>query len=451
MRGRLLAERVGPWTGAGCLAVEGTWGAHAEEVLLTKFVIQGGTPLQGSVRISGSKNAAVAAIPAALLATGPSRLENLPYIKDVENFIGILSDLGAEIRVQGSGSAYIHPNGFATHRAPYEQVKRLRASYYLLGVLLARFGRAEVALPGGCDIGPRPIDQHLKGFKALGAEVSLEHGVVKAEARRLRGAPVYLDVVSVGATINIMLAATLAEGVTTIENAAREPHIVDLANYLNAMGARVQGAGTDVIRIRGVREMHGVAHAVIPDDIEASTYLMAGVATRGNVTVENVIPKHLESVMAKLRETGAEVTENGDWVRVVSEGRPRAANIKTLPYPGFPTDAQQPFVAVMATAEGVSVIHETLYDNRFGYMNELLRMGAKVKVDGRTAVVEGVERLLGAPVQANDLRAGAALVIAGLSAEGRSDVYGVEHVERGYQDMLGKLRAMGAAITRSPA
>ncbi|HAI21556.1 MAG TPA: UDP-N-acetylglucosamine 1-carboxyvinyltransferase [Clostridiales bacterium UBA8153] len=417
---------------------------------MTKLIIQGGTPLQGTVRISGSKNAAVAAIPAALLASGASSLENLPQIKDVENFVGILTDLGAEIRVQESGSVSIHPNGFATHRAPYEQVKRLRASYYLLGVLLARFGRAEVALPGGCDIGPRPIDQHLKGFKALGAEVSLEHGVVKAAARRLRGAPVYLDVVSVGATINIMLAATLAEGLTTIENAAREPHIVDLANYLNAMGARVQGAGTDVIRIRGVRELHGTSHAIIPDDIEASTYLMAGVATRGDVTVDNVIPKHLEAVMAKLREIGAEVMENGDWVRVACRGRPRAANIKTLPYPGFPTDAQQPFAAVMATADGVSVIHETLYDNRFGYMNELMRMGAKVKVAGRTAVVEGVERLLGAPVQANDLRAGAALVIAGLSAEGRSDVYGVEHVERGYRDLLGKLRGLGAAIDRSP-
>jgi len=416
---------------------------------LTKFIIQGGTPLRGTVRVSGSKNAAVAAIPAALLATGPSSLENLPQIKDVENFIAILTDLGAEIQVQDGGVTCIHPNGFSTHQAPYEQVKRLRASYYLLGVLLAKFGRAEVALPGGCDIGIRPIDQHLKGFRALGAEVTLEHGVVKAEAPQLRGAPVYLDVVSVGATINIMLAATMAQGVTTIENAAREPHIVDLANYLNAMGARVQGAGTDVIRIRGVRELHGTTHAVIPDDIEASTYLMAGVATRGDVTVENIIPKHLESVMAKLREIGADVIENGDWVRVVTTKRPRAANIKTLPYPGFPTDAQQPFAAVMVNADGVSIIHETLYDNRFGYMNELMRLGARVKVDGRTALIEGVDRLLGAPVQANDLRAGAALVIAGLAAEGRSDVYGVEHVERGYQDMMGKLTAMGARITRS--
>lgn len=421
---------------------------HAEEKRLNKFVIQGGTPLRGTVRVSGSKNAAVAAIPAALLASGPSNLENLPDIKDVQNFIRILGDLGAEIQVNGSRGVTIHPNGFETYRAPYEQVKRLRASYYLLGVLLARFGRAEVALPGGCDIGPRPIDQHLKGFRALGAEVTLEHGVVKAEARRLRGAPVYLDVVSVGATINIMLAATLAEGMTTIENAAKEPHIVDLANYLNAMGARVQGAGTDVIRVRGVCELQGTAHAVIPDDIEAATYLMAAVATRGDVVVENVIPKHLESVMAKIREVGAEVVENGDWVRVIGTGRPRSANIKTLPYPGFPTDAQQPFAAVMTTADGVSVIHETLYDNRFGYMNELLRMGAKVKVDGRTAVVEGVERLLGAPVRANDLRAGASLVIAGLAAEGKSDIYGIEHVERGYQDILGKLTAMGARISR---
>ncbi len=413
---------------------------------MEKLVVEGGVPLRGVVRVSGSKNAAVAVLPAALLATGTSSLENLPQITDVQNFIRILADLGVEISPGPNGSVRVDPNGFTAARAPYQLVKRLRASYYLLGVLLAKFGRAEVALPGGCDIGPRPIDQHLKGFRALGADVVMEHGVIKARARRLRGAPVYLDVVSVGATINIMLAATLADGLTVIENAAKEPHIVDLANYLNAMGARVQGAGTDVIRIRGVRELRGTTHPLIPDDIEAATYLLAAVATRGDVAVENVIPKHLESVMAKLRETGAEVIENGDWVRVVAAARPRAANVKTLPYPGFPTDAQQQFVAVMSTADGVSVVHETLYDNRFGYANELLRMGAKIKVDGRTAVVEGVEHLLGAPVRANDLRAGAALTIAALSAEGRSDIYGVHHIMRGYEDMLGKLRAMGAQV-----
>ena len=410
-----------------------------------KLVVQGGIPLKGVVTIAGSKNASVAAVPAALLASGPSRLDNVAAIGDVANFVKILAELGAEIDLSGpKRQITINPNGFSATVAPYELVKQLRASCYLLGVLLAKFGRAEVALPGGCDIGPRPIDQHLKGFKALGADVSLEHGVVKLTARKLTGAPIYLDVVSVGATVNIMMAATLAEGVTTIENAAKEPHVVDLANYLNAMGARVQGAGTDVIRIRGVKELRGSAHSIIPDDIEAATYLLAGVASRGEVTVENVIPKHLESVMAKLREAGAEVEENGDWVTARGSNGLKAVNIKTLPYPGFPTDVQQTFVSALATACGVSMVQETLYDNRFGYANELLRMGARIKVDGRTAIVEGVPRLSGAPVQGHDLRAGAALIIAALAAEGPSDVYGMVHVHRGYEDIAGKLRSLGA-------
>ncbi len=390
----------------------------------------------------------MAGLPAALLASDASTLENVPAIQDVVIFANILQELGAEIEFTQGSKVVINPNGFKTWQAPYGLVRRLRASYYLLGVLLAKFGRAEVALPGGCDIGLRPIDQHLKGFKAMGADVVLEHGVVKAYAPSLTGASIYLDVVSVGATVNIMLAATLAEGITTIENAAKEPHIVDLANYLNAMGARVQGAGTDIIRIKGVKELRGTLHSIIPDDIEAGTYLLAGVATGGDVTVENVIPKHLESLCAKISEMGVIVEDLGDAMRVIADGRPKAVNAKTLPYPGFPTDLQQPLVAVMAKADGVSVIQETMYDNRFGYANELIRMGASVKVDGRTAIVEGVETLYSAPVTANDLRGGAALIIASLGAQGETEIFGIQHIDRGYEGMERKLSALGAKVTR---
>ncbi len=413
-----------------------------------RLVIEGKRPLQGTVQISGSKNSAVALIPAALLATGPSILENVPNIRDVKVFCEILRELGADIQhYPEEKRLVIRPNGFSSYRAPYEQVKRLRASYYLLGALLARFGRAEVALPGGCDIGIRPIDQHLKGFRSLGAEASLEHGIVKLSAKKMTGTQVYLDLVSVGATVNIMLAAVLAEGTTVIENAAKEPHIVDLANYLNAMGAKVQGAGTDVIRVRGVTSLQGCTHTIIPDDIEAGTYMLACVSAGGDLTVENVIPKHLDSICAKIVEMGAQVCDKGDSVRVISEHRPKAVTAKTLPYPGFPTDLQQPLVAVAARADGVSVIQETIYDNRFGYVNELIRMGASIKVDGRTAIVEGMPTLYGAPVHANDLRAGAALVIAGLGAEGETSVYRMEHVERGYDSMLDKLQAVGASVS----
>jgi len=412
------------------------------------FVVQGERRLQGKVLVSGSKNSAVASLPAALLASDASTLENVPAIKDVAIFADILQSLGAQIQFGEGSRVIINPNGFKAWKAPYELVRRLRASYYLLGVLLAKFGRAEVAMPGGCDIGLRPIDQHIKGFRALGAEVVLEHGIVKVNAPSLTGASIYLDVVSVGATVNIMLAATLAQGTTVIENAAKEPHIVDLANYLNAMGARVQGAGTDVIRIKGVRELRGTIHSIIPDEIEAGTILLAGVATRGDVTVENVIPKHLESVSAKLWEMGATVEDLGDSVRVISDERPRAVNAKTLPYPGFPTDLQQPLVAVMAKAEGVSMIQETMYDNRFGYANELIRMGASVKVDGRTAIVEGVDTLYGAPVTANDLRGGAALLIASLSAQGDTEIHGIKHIDRGYEGLERKLTALGAKVQR---
>ncbi|MEW6546817.1 MAG: UDP-N-acetylglucosamine 1-carboxyvinyltransferase [Bacillota bacterium] len=418
---------------------------------MSKLRVVGGRPLHGTIRASGSKNATVAAIPAALLARGPSRLENVPAIGDVHVFINILRELGADISWRGPGMLEINPNGFQCWKAPYDLVKRLRASYYLLGVLLARFGQAEVALPGGCDIGVRPIDLHIKGFRALGAEVSLEYGVVKARAERLRGATIYLDDASVGATINIMLAACVAEGTTVIENAAREPHVADVANYLNAMGARIHGAGTEFIRIQGVPYLVGGEHAIIPDEIEVGTYMMAAVATGGEVCIENAIAKHLEAVAAKLRETGAEVETNGDWIRVRGPRRPRAANVRTLRYPGFPTDLQQPYVSVAALAEGVSVIHETIYENRFTFVSELLRMGARIKVEGRTAIVEGVERLLGAPVRArNDLRGGAALVVAALAAEGESEIDDLQYIERGYERLDEKLRALGAQVTRVP-
>jgi UDP-N-acetylglucosamine 1-carboxyvinyltransferase len=416
---------------------------------MSKLVIRGRCRLHGEVTIGGSKNSSVAIIPAALLGEGTSTLENVPRISDVAVFAQILKDLGAVVAMNGSCMT-VAPNGFVSHIAPYDLVRKLRASYYLMGVLLAKFGQAEVGLPGGCDIGPRPVDQHLKGFRALGAEVAVEGGVVRLKAKKLVGSPVYLDFPSVGATINIMLAASRAEGTTIIENAAKEPHVVDLANFLNAMGARVQGAGTDVVRIRGVKQLTGAVHSVIPDDIEADTYMMAAAATGGDVTVKSVIPKHLEPVSAKLREAGAVVEENGDYVRVLGPARPKALNVKTLPYPGFPTDAQQPLVAVLSRAEGVSVVQESIYDNRLGYVSELIKMGANIKVEGKTAIVEGVPRLVGAPVKANDLRAGASLMIAGLSAEGVTEVYGLEIISRGYEMVDDKLRGLGAQVEIRP-
>lgn len=400
--------------------------------------------------MGGSKNAIVAAIPAALLGSSPSTLENVPLIRDVVVFLDIVGALGAGVHFDAvSRTVKIDPKGFSARAAPYELVKRLRASYYLLGVLVAKFGRAEVALPGGCEIGIRPVDQHLKAIRALGAEVTMEHGVIRASAPRgLAGTAVYLDVVSVGATINLMLAATGARGTTVIGNAAKEPHIVDLANYLNAMGAKIQGAGTDVIRIKGMRDLSGASHAVIPDDIEAGTYLLAGVATRGCITVRDVITKHLEPLKAKLLEMGVRVVDQGDAMTVEARNRPKAVSVRTLPYPGFPTDLQQPLAAVLARADGVGVIQENIYDNRFGYANELIRMGARIKVDGRTAIVEGVEKLYGAPVRATDLRGGAALVVAGLGAEGRTSVYGVYHIDRGYELIENKLLTLGASVKR---
>lgn len=421
---------------------------------MAKLGIMGGEPLRGTVRAGGRKNSAVAVLPASLLCRGPSVIENLPRIDDVTVYSGLLAGLGA--RLEDSSSAddglavAVDPSGLRSVTADYDLAKRLRASYYLLGVLLARFGEAEVPFPGGCDIGQRPIDQHIKGLTALGAEIRIEHGIIQARARRLVGAPIYLDVTSVGATIQIMLAASLAEGTTVIENAAKEPHVVDVANFLNAAGGRVHGAGTDTIKIHGVPELRGVTHAIIPDEIEAATYMIAAAATRGDVTVANVIPKHLDPVTAKLHEAGITVEENGDYVRVRATGRPRAVSVKTLPYPGFPTDAQQPMTVLLAVADGTSIVTESIWEGRFKHVDELKRMGTRIRVEGRTAIIEGVERLSGAPVRATDLRAGAALLIAGLVAEGRTEISGIEHIDRGYERAVEKLRALGAACVREP-
>jgi UDP-N-acetylglucosamine 1-carboxyvinyltransferase len=417
--------------------------------LAQQLMVTGGARLKGAVRIGGSKNASVAVLPAALLSETPSTFEDLASISDIMVFTEILGELGAKVQRLSKDTVRVDSSTLTTCSAPYELVRRLRASYYLMGVLLARFGHAEVALPGGCDIGLRPIDQHVKGFKAMGAEVTLDHGVVRLSASKLMGAQIYLDVVSVGATINIMMAASLAEGTTVIENAAKEPHIVDLANYINGMGGKVQGAGTDVIKVRGVKSLTGTVHQVIPDDIEAGTYMMAALACNGDVRLENVIPKHLDSISAKAREAGAEIIENGDWIQVIAPERPLSVNVKTMPYPGFPTDLQQPLVAVISRAQGVSVVNETIFDNRFGYANELIRMGARIKVDGRVAVVEGVPKLSGVPVKANDLRAGAALIIAALAADGESVVSGMEHVDRGYEGIDSKLLSLGAKVARA--
>ncbi|HEY3314707.1 MAG TPA: UDP-N-acetylglucosamine 1-carboxyvinyltransferase [Bacillota bacterium] len=417
---------------------------------MAKVVITGGRRLHGRVRVGGRKNSVVAVIPATLLAEGASHIENLPAIGDVSVYADILKSMGLSVR-QDRDSMSIDPTGLvAGITPPRELAQRLRASYYLLGVLLARFGEAEVALPGGCDIGLRPIDQHIKGFRALGAEATIEHGVVRVSAPHgLTGAQVYLDVVSVGATINIMLAATLADGTTTIENAAKEPHIVDLADYLNSCGAKIQGAGTDVIRIRGVKSLSGCVHAVIPDEIEAATFMIAAAATRGDVLIDNVIPKHLDPITAKLVEAGAEVTQNGDSIRVtMSRPRPRAVNVKTLPYPGFPTDAQQPMSVLLSVAEGTSFVTESIWEGRFKHVDELKRMGTNIRVEGRMAIIEGVPKLMGAPVRATDLRAGAALIIAGLMAEGQTEISGIEHVDRGYERLSDKFRALGAKIAR---
>ena len=417
---------------------------------MVKYMIHGGTPLHGSVTISGAKNAAVGILPATLLISGVCRIENVPDISDVRLLLEILSEMGANIRRLSYGTVEIDCTHVRDTVAPIELVRRIRASYYLLGAQLGRFGHAKVALPGGCNFGARPIDQHIKGFEAIGAEVTLRSGYICATAPEggLIGSRVNLDVVSVGATMNIMIGAVLASGTTVIESAAKEPHIVDLANFLNSMGAKISGAGTDIIKIRGVKALHGGTYTIIPDQIEAGTYMAAAAAAGGDVLVQNVIPKHMECISAKLREMGAKVTEYDDAIRVVRTGTLRRANVKTMPYPGFPTDMQSQIAVCMAIAKGTSIVTEGIYDTRFRYCAELNRMGASIQVDTKVAVIDGVERLHGCSVKACDLRAGAAMVIAGLAASDVTVVEDAHFIERGYECMIEKLRGLGADIKR---
>jgi len=419
---------------------------------LTKYIINGGNRLNGEVSISGAKNAAVAIIPAALLVDGPCRIENVPKIIDVTLQLEILRELGAHIRLLKSTTVEVNGDYIAEAKVPYELMRRIRASYYLLGALLGRYHHAEVAMPGGCNFGGiRPIDQHIKGFRALGATVEIrEGGYIHADAPNgLTGAHIYFDVVSVGATINIMLAAVLAKGQTILENCAKEPHIVDLANFLNSMGADVKGAGTDVIKIRGVRRLRGGMYSIIPDQIEAGTFMAAVAACGGQVLVKNIIPKHLECITAKLKEMGVEVTEYDDCVLVTRSGNLRKTNLKTLPYPGFPTDMQPPLTTALCLADGTSIITEGVWDNRYRYTEELTRMGASIHVDGKIAVIEGVRELTAAPVRAFDLRAGAAMVIAGLAAKGVTQVEQVTNIERGYENLVEKFVSLGADMYRA--
>ena len=415
---------------------------------MEKLVINGGNRLHGEVKISGAKNAAVAIIPAVILSDGVCRIENIPNIMDVILMAKILQEMGASVKVVDKSVIEIDPRGIRIPVATYELVRHMRASSYLMGALLGNFLRAEVALPGGCDFGVRPVDQHLKGFGILGAKHSVEGGMIKIKADKLVGGHIYLDVVSVGATVNIMLAAVKAEGRTTIENAAKEPHIVDLANFLNSMGADVRGAGTDVIKINGVKSLRGTTYSIIPDQIEAGTYMTAVASAGGDVTLKNVIPKHLESITAKMREMGVVIEEYDDSIRVVREDRLKRCNVKTMPHPGFPTDMQPQIAAILTIADGTSIVNEAVWDNRFRYVEELRRMGAAISVDGKLAVIEGVDQLEGAPVKATDLRAGAAMVVAALGAKGTTEIEDIQHIERGYEDVVGKLTAIGADIKK---
>ena len=404
--------------------------------------------LHGEVEISGAKNAAVAIIPAALMVNGVCRIENMPQISDTDMLLTILTHMGAKVRFINNSTIEIDCTDVHYQDVPFDLTRKIRASYYLIGAMLGRFGCAKTTMPGGCNFGVRPIEQHIKGMTALGADVDVKNGFVYADARdgKLHGARIYLDKVSVGATMNIILAATLAQGRTIIENAAREPHIVDLANFLNSMGADIRGAGTDTVKVNGVDKLHGGSYSIIPDQIEAGTYMVAAAATGGEVLVKNVIPKHLECISAKLRETGTIVQEYEDSVLVKGASTLRKANIKTLPYPGFPTDMQPQMGTLLCLANGTSVITEGIYDNRFKYFNELRKMGAEIQVDGRVAVVEGGTKLTGAVVQACDLRAGAAMVIAGMCAAGTTVVEDIHFIERGYENFVGKLKALGAEI-----
>ena len=416
---------------------------------MDKFIIEGRTPLRGEVTVSGAKNAVVAIIPATILAAGPCLIENIPDISDVSYLFDILSSMGALVKTVSATSVLIDTTNINSTAVPDELARQLRASYYFHGALLGRCGHSSVVMPGGCDLGVRPIDQHIKGFEALGATVNISHGAVSTDAEKLVGNHIFFDVVSVGATINVMLASCRARGLTILENVAKEPHIVDLANFLNSMGADVRGAGTDVIKIHGVDFMHGANYSIIPDQIEAGTYMVAAAATHGNVLIRGVIPKHLEAITEKLVKAGASVVEYDDAIMVSGEcDELTHVNIKTMPYPGFPTDMQPQITTLLSIADGTSIVTEGVWDNRFKYISELLRMGADISVDGKVAVVQGVPKLTGACVRASDLRAGAALVIAGLIANGTTEIEEIHHIERGYADLVGKLRGLGADISR---
>ena len=415
---------------------------------MEQYVIRGGIPLVGEVEIAGAKNAALPILSAAIMSDETVTLENLPDVNDINVLIEAIEKIGAHVERVDRHTVKINGSTIRDWAVDYESIKKIRASYYLLGALLGKYKEAEVPLPGGCNIGSRPIDQHLKGFRAIGADCRISHGTVIAKCRKMAGAHIYLDVVSVGATINIMIAASRAEGRTIIENAAKEPHVVDAANFLNSMGANIKGAGTDVIRIHGVDKFHGCVYSIVPDMIEAGTYMFAAAATKGDVIVKNVIPKHLEAMTAKLEEIGCEVEEGDDSVRVVATKRLRRTHVKTLPYPGFPTDMQPQMSAVLCLSQGTSIVTESIFENRFKYVDELSRMGASIKVEGNTAIIDGVPQITGARISSPDLRAGAALVIAGLAAEGVTVVDDIVYIQRGYEDFDVKLRALGAEIRK---
>ena len=415
---------------------------------MEQYVVKGGVPLRGEVSIGGAKNAALGILAAAIMTDETVTIENVPNVRDTRVLLQAIEGIGAKVKYIYNNTVQINGGSISDLNVEYEYIRKIRASYYLLGALLGKYKESNVALPGGCNIGSRPIDQHLKGFKALGAKVNIDHGVVSAKAENLVGGHIYFDVVTVGATINLMMASCMAEGETILENAAKEPHIVDVANFLNAMGADIKGAGTDVIRIKGVNRLHGCTYSIIPDQIEAGTFMMAAAATRGDIVIKDVIPKHLESITAKLLEMGCKLVEGDDWIRVIAEGEVGSTNVKTLPYPGFPTDMQPQIAVALALAKGSSMVTESIFENRFKYVDELNRMGAKIKVEGNTAYIEGVEKFTSAQLSAPDLRAGAALVIAALAADGISQIDDIEYIQRGYEDFEGKLSALGAIIAK---
>lgn len=415
---------------------------------MEQYVVKGGVPLRGEVSIGGAKNAALGILAAAIMTDETVTIENVPNVRDTRVLLQAIEGIGAKVKYIYNNTVQVNGGSISDLNVEYEYIRKIRASYYLLGALLGKYKESNVALPGGCNIGSRPIDQHLKGFKALGAKVNIDHGVVSAKAENLVGGHIYFDVVTVGATINLMMASCMAEGETILENAAKEPHIVDVANFLNAMGANIKGAGTDVIRIKGVNRLHGCTYSIIPDQIEAGTFMMAAAATRGDIVIKDVIPKHLESITAKLLEMGCKLVEGDDWIRVIAEGEVGSTNVKTLPYPGFPTDMQPQIAVALALAKGSSMVTESIFENRFKYVDELNRMGAKIKVEGNTAYIEGVEKFTSAQLSAPDLRAGAALVIAALAADGISQIDDIEYIQRGYEDFEGKLSALGAIIAK---